>query len=99
MGAAKLIQLNGLRHLLNILSNPVAHTYTASQRSSHQRRKKKKKKEKKKKKKVTLVHSLAPDLTLTLTLNHLANKPQQITSALRTPFLASFLGLPRVTSQ
>ena len=31
------------------------------------------------KKKVQLVHSLAPALTLTQTLNHLANKPQEIT--------------------
>ena len=29
---------------------------------------------------VQLVHSMAPALTLTLTLNHLANKPQQTTS-------------------
>ena len=35
------------------------------------------------KKKVQLVHSLSPALTLTLqTLNQLANKPQQTTSAL-----------------
>ena len=31
---------------------------------------------------VQLVHSLAQALTLTLTLNHLANKPQQMTSTL-----------------
>ena len=69
-----------LCHLLNIHKLPVAHLPNhRRQRSTTLIRPEEKNNNNKKK---NTVHSLAEALTLTITLNHLANKPQRMASTL-----------------